>query len=142
MLVSNGFVKNFGIIFKQRIDMQKKQNKVNVFARDCLCFMIIKIRKARAGIRNRKNVVGLQNPQSHSFLPKDSIKFQNLVTSSSNFITNEFGIPISSVKKTSELKIKKIVSIGANIKLPINVIIDICRPQPTRIGIDANVTIN
>jgi hypothetical protein len=104
--------------------------------------MTIRIRKARAGIRNRKNVVGLQNPQSHSFLPKDSIKFQYLVTSSSNFITNEFGIPISSVKKTSELKTRKIVSIGAKIRFPINVSIDICRPQPTRIGIEASVTIN
>jgi hypothetical protein len=122
--------------------MQKKPNNIKNFALDRLCLITIKIRKATVGIKNRKSVIGLQNPHSHSFFPSDSIKSQKLVTISNNFIISEFGIPISSVKKTSELKIKKIVSIGAKIRLPMNVIVDICKPQPTRIGIDANVTIN
>jgi hypothetical protein len=60
--------------------------------------------------------------------------------SSNIIIKRPFGLQQSCVKNTSELKIKNSIKTGRNIKFPTNVITDVCKPQPTRIGIETSET--
>lgn len=129
-------------MLKQKIERQQNPSRLKNFIFEFLALIKRRIKKQTIGIKNKKNVEGLQNPNNHSFFPSDNIMSQNIVINSKAFTIKKFGIPKSSVKNTIELKIKKIVSIGAKIRLPINVIIDICKPHPTRMGIETRGTIN
>jgi hypothetical protein len=83
---------------------------------------------------------GVATPTSHDFFPRRSSCSHNRVVRSRMVISISFGREKSSVIKTRELMMRKMVRRGVKSKLPKKVMRDNGIPQFTRMGIAAIVT--